>query len=95
VNSDTLAYDREDVRGLVSDVVDGPAAFGALGVTRDDVLRDALQFILGEGYDGLWGLVSRAGKMYARAKRTFSSLKFFCINRQYDAARGTRSAHSR
>ena len=53
MNSIRVPYDGEDVRSLVSDVVDGLAALGALGVTGDNILRNALQFILGECDDGL------------------------------------------
>lgn len=41
-------YDREDVRGLVSDVVEFFAVFGAFCVAGDDIVGDTLELLEGE-----------------------------------------------
>lgn len=48
-----VTYDGEDIRSLVGDIVDGLVAFSALGVARNDILRDTLELFLGEGDHGL------------------------------------------
>lgn len=50
-------YDREDVRGLVSDVVEFFAVIGAFCVAGDDIVGDTLELLEGEADDTLMSLV--------------------------------------
>lgn len=52
-DASVVAYDGKDIRSLIRDVVDSLVTFSALGVARDDILRDALELFLGEGDHGL------------------------------------------
>lgn len=72
-------YDREDVRGLVSDVVEFFAVFGAFCVAGDDIVGDTLELLEGEADGTLMSPVQLHLPTYICVKtiHTFSSLKFF------------------